>query len=1375
MTKGTGILRVGLPRVLIAVALVGLIGLFALDGWPSVSAQSQSSDATLSSLTLSDVDFGTFASSTTSYTVSVANRVTETTVTPNVNHSGASYAIKLGGVEHDDGDVWLSVGSNAITVEVTAEDGTTQTYTVTVTCAENTPASGQPNINGTERVTQTLRANPWRITDEDGLENVTFSYQWISNDGSTDTYISDATRDRYTLQASDEGKTIKVRVTFTDDAGNPESLTSEATVAIVAQDASICSRTSIVRDKLVKYASDARDCGFVTDEDLAGLTGWLFFVGDLSKRIPPAPRISSFKAGDFAGLSSLERLIIRQTRITELPTGVFNGLSGLRELKVERNDYLATLGSDVFDGLTLLTDLDLNDNGIASLPAGVFDDLLVLETLNLSDNGLTTLPSGSLDNQSELEELNLSFNELSSLPDGIFDNLTDLESLSLWKNNLDSLSADLFSELESLDYLGLADNGLTALPDGIFSDLSSLTGLGLSRNELDDLPAAVFDDLSGLETLDLSENQLDDLPDDLFNGWTSLRYVKLHENPGAPFVFGLGLARNDDGDVVVNVSKATPLDISLTLEAYGGSLASTEVTLSAGGGSTGGTTVTADGNGAATARVLAAEFDTTYSSGIAVSRGDPLTLPNTDDDNNEATGQPTISGTATVGRTLTASTSGIADQDGLTNATFSYQWVSIDGTTEEDIEDATSSTYVIDASDLDQEIKVLVKFEDDGGNHEIVTSEATDAVGEETNVPATGQPVIVGEPLIQSGHSLTVDLSGISDENGLPESGYSYSWMCNDDGEESRCSSRDYITPNRWYQGETVKVSVSFTDNGGNPETVVSETVGPIKYPASPAAGTPLLNGIPRVGVLLLVDLKTIFDSNGRENFYITRISEWFADGTKIEGTQYNSRYVVQSTDVGKRITHVMNFTDDDGYSERLERAPTSVVVAADSDNSPAAGAPRVLKRYSNGGTGEAYWIRVGDTLLASTTTNARHSSNMITDEDGLANATFTFQWMRGDGTTFTDIPGATGETYHLMDADEGEKLKVKVSFTDDAGNQETMFSAPSAVVAPLPNTPENNPAQGTATITGTAQVGETLTIDVSGITDADGIRNSSWNFHWLTDYDADTSGGIWHGTGFLHTWEEGSVSTWEVLPSYVGKELTVIWRFEDDQGNYERGTLTTAAVEAAVPGEPRAVRVESGDSGELDVAWVRPDSDGGSEITGYTVQWKEASDSWDTAEDVSEATTTDTSTEVLYTITDLSDGTEYTVRIIATNSVGDGAASAEASATAGPPVLLLSGTTTTDYVENGTSDVATYAATGAAQGATVTWSLSGDDSDDFSISSSGVLTFSASPDYENPTDADPDNVYQLTINATDGTSSGTLDVTVTVTDVNEAPVTNTQ
>ena len=68
------------------------------------------------------------------------------------------------------------------------------------------------------------------------MTNVSYGYQWVANDGGTDADISSETDATYTLVAADGGKTIKVKVSFTDDAENEESLTSAATAAVAAAD-----------------------------------------------------------------------------------------------------------------------------------------------------------------------------------------------------------------------------------------------------------------------------------------------------------------------------------------------------------------------------------------------------------------------------------------------------------------------------------------------------------------------------------------------------------------------------------------------------------------------------------------------------------------------------------------------------------------------------------------------------------------------------------------------------------------------------------------------------------------------------------------------------------------------------------------------------------------------------------------------------------------------------------------------------------------------------------------------------------------------------------------------------------------------------------
>ena len=79
------------------------------------------------------------------------------------------------------------------------------------------------------------------------------------------------------------------------------------------------------------------------------------------------------------------------------------------------------------------------------------------------------------------------------------------------------------------------------------------------------------------------------------------------------------------------------------------------------------------------------------------------------------------------------------------------------------------------------------------------------------------------------------------------------------------------------------------------------------------------------------------------------------------------------------------------------------------------------------------------------------------------------------------------------MDADEGKTVKVQVSFTDDAGHDESLTSTPTAAVTPAP--PQNNEATGAPTISGTLKVGHLLTADATGIADQDGTDNAQFTY----------------------------------------------------------------------------------------------------------------------------------------------------------------------------------------------------------------------------------------------------------------------------------------
>ena len=94
-------------------------------------------------------------------------------------------------------------------------------------------ATGSPVITGTVQVGETLSVDTSSISDRNGIDHSALTYQWIANDGTEDADIQDATGSTHSLAAADEGKTIKVRVSFTDESLYEKSLTSAGTAAVV--------------------------------------------------------------------------------------------------------------------------------------------------------------------------------------------------------------------------------------------------------------------------------------------------------------------------------------------------------------------------------------------------------------------------------------------------------------------------------------------------------------------------------------------------------------------------------------------------------------------------------------------------------------------------------------------------------------------------------------------------------------------------------------------------------------------------------------------------------------------------------------------------------------------------------------------------------------------------------------------------------------------------------------------------------------------------------------------------------------------------------------------------------------------------------------
>ena len=386
--------------------------------------------------------------------------------------------------------------------------------------------------------------------------------------------------------------------------------------------------------------------------------------------------------------------------------------------------------------------------------------------------------------------------------------------------------------------------------------------------------------------------------------------------------------------------------------------------------------------------------------------------------NRDATGAPTITGMPQVGQTLTADTSNIADQDGLSNVSYGYRWIAGGS----DIDGANGSTYTLSEDDVGKTIRVRVSFTDDSGNRESLTSSATAVVAAapEGNSPATGAPAIGGT--LQVGETLTASTSGIADQDGLDDVSYGYQWIAGGSDVGGATGSTYTLTSSE--QGQTIRVRVTFTDDAGNAESLASAATAQVEArPNTPATSQPNITGTPQVGETLTADTSGISDDDGLTN--VSYSYQWMADGVDIQNAT-SSTYKLVFPDQGKTIKVKVSFTDDRDNEETLTSAATVAVTAA--ANRGATGAPTI------GGTPQ-----VDQTLTADT-------SN-IADEDGLTNVSYSYQWMAGG----SDISGATGSSYTLKDMQKGQTIQVRVSFRDDADNDETLTSDATATVAAKP------------------------------------------------------------------------------------------------------------------------------------------------------------------------------------------------------------------------------------------------------------------------------------------------------------------------------------
>ena len=407
-----------------------------------------------------------------------------------------------------------------------------------------------------------------------------------------------------------------------------------------------------------------------------------------------------------------------------------------------------------------------------------------------------------------------------------------------------------------------------------------------------------------------------------------------------------------------------------------------------------------------------------------------------------------------------------------------------------------------------------------------------------TNTPATGAPTITGTA--QVGQTLTAGTTAIMDADGLTTPSYTYQWIrVATDNTETNIASATASTYTLVAadQGTTIKVTVSFTDDASNDETLTSNVSVIIARPANTAAtGKPGITGTAQVGQTLTATVGTSADVDGLPNPFLTDANtsfQWIRVAT--DNTETNiasataSTYTLVTDDAGTTIKVKVGFADNYDYDEMLTSDATAAVSAA--ANTPATGAPTI--------TGTA---QVGQTLTATVGTIA--DANGLPDPF-LTDANTSFQWIRvATDNTETNIASATASTYTLVTDDAGTTIKVKVGFADNYDYDEMLTSDATAAVSAAANTP----ATGAPTITGTAQVGQTLTAGTTAIMDADGLTTPSYTYQWIRVATDNSDTNIASATA----------STYTLVDADLGTTVKVKVSFTDDASNPE--TLTSAA-----------------------------------------------------------------------------------------------------------------------------------------------------------------------------------------------------------------------
>jgi hypothetical protein len=394
---------------------------------------------------------------------------------------------------------------------------------------------------------------------------------------------------------------------------------------------------------------------------------------------------------------------------------------------------------------------------------------------------------------------------------------------------------------------------------------------------------------------------------------------------------------------------------------------------------------------------------------------------------------PTINGDEVVGETLTASPGTWRGS----NPVFTYQWQKCDshGTPASctNIAGATANVYVPVTGDVGSTLRVLVTATNSLGS-------ATTPSGA-TPIVASTIPTNTSLPAIQAFLSTDGTVTSYSATTGAwtgsPTITYGYQWRRCDSGGGNCVDIPAAITstyfPAAADIGSRLRVAVTATNDFGS-ATAVSDATNVLVGQAPANTFRPSVSGTAETG-------STLFALNGTwtGSTPLTFTYEWRrcnASGgscAAIPG-ETSSSYVVQSADVGATIVVAVTAKNASG-SVTAVSSPTGVVQAGDGGSSPVRPQVRTLPSIT-GALVKGRLLRANPGSWSGTTP-----------------INYSYEWQRcpATSTACTRIPSATRETYTLVTADVGKRIRLLVAADNAAGSAEAQSPISQKVTATAP------------------------------------------------------------------------------------------------------------------------------------------------------------------------------------------------------------------------------------------------------------------------------------------------------------------------------------